>query len=318
MQRKFIVQKKYEGKRLDLFLTFMNNDLTRSFIKKLITNNQVKVNGQIEYRTNYRVNRGDVILFEFENTNTIHIAPEKIDIDIVYEDENLLIVNKESGMVVHPATGHISGTLMNAITYKYKNLIDIGDKIRSTLINRIDKDTSGIVFVGKTNRGVWYYSKLFAEREIDKNYLVIVHGNFSNKVKDEKGELTLTTYIGRNPKNRKKYVIADKTYHNAKLAITKFSLIAVSRDGKYSLILAKPVTGRTHQIRVHLKSISYPVVGDTIYGKNDYQRLLLHSYKVRFPKLDSTKIIEVKAPFGQDFRKFLNENFNYAEIKHKI
>ena len=183
------------------------------------------------------------------------------------------------------------------------------------LINRIDKDTSGLVFVGKTNRGLWFYSKLFAERNIDKYYLAVVHGDFSKKV-NENGYLKVSNYITRNQRNRKKYIV--KKDKNAQLAITEFYLVAVDFQKKYSLVIAKPITGRTHQIRVHLKYLSFPIVGDIIYGKRDYIRLMLHSYMAKFPLLEKKKWHKVKAKYDENFKNFLKNYFDYEKVQKEF
>ncbi len=321
MKREFLVKPKSENLRLDLYLTFVNNDLSRSFIKNLINEGYVQVNSEKIFRANYKVKTKDRIVLDSPDKE-IHsrhlnnfITPQKLDLDIVYEDSSLIIVNKPSGLVVHPATGHKEFTLMNGLIYHYRELTKIGKLNRSGLINRIDKDTSGLVFVGKTNRGLWFYSKLFAERNIDKYYLAVVHGDFSKKV-NENGYLKVSNYITRNQRNRKKYIV--KKDKNAQLAITEFYLVAVDFQKKYSLVIAKPITGRTHQIRVHLKYLSFPIVGDIIYGKRDYIRLMLHSYMAKFPLLEKKKWHKVKAKYDENFKNFLKNYFDYEKVQKEF
>ncbi len=270
------------GKRLDLFLNFSFNEYTRSIIKKQIEIGNVLVNNNVEFKPNYKVKPGDLIecRFQIEDSSITAIIPENIDLDIIYEDQHLIVINKPIGMVVHPATANWSGTLLNALHYRYNMLDNTGDKIRSGLIHRLDKDTSGLVLVSKTNEGLWYYSRLFSERKIKKTYLAVVKGNFLHKVGNN--EVEIDNYIGRNARDRKKFTKVPPS--KGKQAITKIIFLqSLFLEGKeYSLLKVMPKTGRTHQIRVHLSGIGLPILGDTVYGKgNHYQRLMLHAWKLR-------------------------------------
>lgn len=270
------------GKRLDLFLNFSFNEYTRSIIKKQIEIGNVLVNNNVEFKPNYKVKPGDLIecRFQIEDSSITAIIPENIDLDIIYEDQHLIVVNKPIGMVVHPATANWSGTLLNALHYRYDMLGNTGDKTRSGLIHRLDKDTSGLVLVSKTNEGLWYYSRLFSERKIEKTYLAVVKGSFLRKVGNS--EVEIDNYIGRNTRNRKKFTKVPPS--KGKRAITKIGFLqSLFLGGKeYSLLKVMPKTGRTHQIRVHLSGIGLPILGDTVYGKgNRYQRLMLHAWKLR-------------------------------------
>lgn len=310
MKKKLIVEKEFEGKRLDLYLAFKLQFTTRSQIKKLIKENSVEVNARVEYKANYKVVEGDIVEVEYTRTSDPleNIEPEPIDLDIVYEDEQLLAIDKEPGMVVHPATGNYSGTMINALLYKYRNLENVGDTFRAGLVNRIDKDTSGLVLVGKTNRALWFYSKQFAQRQIKKQYLAVVVGDISSLIKKGK-DLEVENYIARNPKSRKKFAVVDQG--KGRIAKSKISLIALSKDKKYSFVLVKPQTGRTHQIRVHLQYLGFPIVGDPVYSSHKYSRLLLHSYKIRLSLLSGkTKIIKTD-PKGE-FVNFLREHFEQS------
>lgn len=311
--KSFQVSNKEENKRLDLFLAVNWDKLSRSAIKRLIESNQVKVNGEVEYNSNYKVKSGDKIYVEYEEVKGNPAAmPEDIPIDVVYEDDGLVIVNKPEGMVVHPATGNRKGTLINALLFRYKDLSQVGTRIRSGLINRIDKATSGLVLVGKTNEALWYYSKQFANREVNKEYLAVVRGDVSRLFKD-KSEIEIRNSLARNPVKRKKMAIAERG--KGKSAVTKFSLIAISKEKKYSLIKAKPMTGRTHQIRVHLSSLGHPVIGDRKYSGPKYKRLLLHSYRVRLISLDG-KDLDVRAKVSGEYKTFLLENFDERVVKY--
>lgn len=293
------------GLRLDLFLSFSQSDFSRMEIKNLLNGGNVFVNKKIEYRPHYKIKEGDEIEFFYEQKQVqpLKIMPENRKLDIVYEDQDLLVVNKDAGIVVHPATGNLSGTLMNAILFYNSKLSNVGGGRRLGLINRIDKDTSGLVLISKTNKGLWYYSRLFAERKVKKIYIAIVAGKFSASFS---AKYTVTNYLGRNKLNRKKY--CSVTPENGRLAETEFILIReIDIDGKsYSVIKACPKTGRTHQIRVHLSELNYPILGDVIYGKKQkYKRLMLHAWKAQLPLLNNhTKTFEATIP--EEFKKFLN------------
>ncbi len=233
----------------------------------------------MEFRPNYKVHEGDKIELHAEPVAPPReIVPEDLPLDILYEDEDLLVINKPTGLTVHPATGNWTGTLMNAVHFHFNKAREVGDKYRSGLIHRLDKDTSGIVLIGKTNLGLWHYSKLFAERKVDKTYLAVVTGNI-NRVMNN-GRITVTNYLGRNPGNRKKIAVMNE--QKGRLAVSEIKLVKIKEiDNQwYSVVEVKPKTGRTHQIRVHLTSLGFPVLGDTIYGKTPYSRLMLHAWKL--------------------------------------
>jgi 23S rRNA pseudouridine1911/1915/1917 synthase len=279
------------GQRLDLFVVIKLDFLTRSTLKKLINSAQVKVNDRIEFRPHYKVKENDIIEVSYQKADEVqnHIIPQNINLDIIYEDKDLLVINKPNGMVIHPAQGNAKNTLMNAVIYHYQKLASVGSEIRSGLIHRIDKDTSGVVLVGKTNKGLWYYSRLFAERKVKKTYLAIVAGNIKNQLINNK--ITIKGYLGRNPKNRKKMaeVSIDSGGKYAETEIFFDRLLYIDRK-PYSVVLALPKTGRTHQIRVHLSNFGYPILGDKIYGKNNkYSRLLLHAWKLSLNLLDGNQ-----------------------------
>lgn len=313
------VENKDQGLRLDLFLSLNLNSFTRSFIKKCVESNSVKVNGNVEYKANYRVKPGDQIEIDLGAAATENIEdkilPEKIDLNILYEDEDLVVIDKPEGMVVHPATGNWKGTMMNALIYKYRDLKDVGLRIRSGLINRIDKDTSGIVLVGKNNKALWFYSKQFANRQVKKEYLAIVRGDFTKALKGQ-SSLEITNYLGRNPKTRTKFAVVEKG--KGKIASSVFHLLALSKKQEYSLLKVEIKTGRTHQIRVHLHSIGYPVLGDSIYGSNtreDVNRLMLHAYSLELILLSDKKLKVVSRPAGK-FLEFLTSNFAKKDIEN--
>jgi len=273
-------EKENAGKRLDLYLVFAFPEISRSFGKQLIANGKVKINGEVEFRPHYKMKAGDTLRAEIELKNTHStIIPQDLPLNIIYEDADLLVVNKPAGLTVHPATGNWQGTLMNAVLFHFRELKEVGDTIRSGLIHRLDKDTSGIVLIGKSSKGLWHYSKQFAERKVEKSYLAVCAGNVKNFTHG--AEVEIRNYLGRNPVKRKKIAVVNAA--KGRLALTKIKALKIIKiDNKeYSLVLAVPHTGRTHQIRVHLSTTGYPVLGDKVYGKgNDYKRLMLHAWKL--------------------------------------
>lgn len=303
MADEIIVNKVDHGKRLDLFLNFAIGDYTRSIIKRQIEKGNITINDEVEFRPNYRVKTGDRITYDLHvpDGELKRIKPENIDLDIIYEDEHLVAVNKPTGMVVHPSTANWEGTLLNAMYYHYGELKDTGDKIRSGLIHRLDKDTSGLILVSKTNEGLWYYSKLFSERNIEKTYLAVVKGDFVAKTGNT--QIEISNYIGRNTNNRKKFTEVSPS--KGKQAITKieFMQLLLLEGKQYSLLRVFPKTGRTHQIRVHLSGMGMPILGDNVYGRgNRFSRLMLHAWKLKLTLFSGEETV-LEAPPDKLFFK---------------
>ena len=291
------------GKRLDLYLAIQFNTLTRSTVKKQIEIGNVRINNQVEFRPNYKVRSNDDIKceFEIEDRKKDQIIPENIPLNIIYEDDNLVAIDKPIGMVVHPSTSNWEGTLLNALFYRYSNLASVGDSGRSGLIHRLDKDTSGIVLIGKTNEALWYYSKLFAQREIEKTYLAVVRGDFSREYGNN--IQIVDNFLGRNRLNRKKFSKVPPSKGKRAVTHVRFLSTLEYQGGQYSLLSVIPKTGRTHQIRVHLSGLGFPILGDVIYGRgNSYHRLMLHAWKLRL-KLLSGEITELEAKPDHYFYK---------------
>jgi len=287
------------NQRLDLYLAFKLPEYSRSQIKKHLNEGLVKINAVVEFKPNYRIKTGDEVSVDTDkfSQEEQNIIPEKIPLEIVYEDQDLVVINKPAGMVVHPATANWQGTLMNALLYKYKNMADLGDqKMRFGLIHRLDKDTSGLILVGKSNLGLWHYSKQFAERHVEKVYLAVVAGDINRLFKDKPYEVQ--DYLGRNPENREKFAELKEGQQKGRLALTRFEFIKTATltgtltGLKTSLVKAVPKTGRTHQIRVHLSNLGYPIIGDRVYGgkySDKYPRLLLHAWKLGVTLSDGTR-----------------------------
>ena len=308
-KRSIKVKKDDEKIRLDLFLALHNNDLTRSGIKKEIDNNNVKVNDQVEFHANYKVKEGDIIQLEISARENTEIVPTNLPLDVLYEDEHLVVIDKHAGMTVHPGNSDDTRTVVNAILFRYKELEDVGTRIRSGLIHRLDKDTSGVLLIGKTNHALWNYSKQFAERKVSKLYLVIVKGKIPTGLKEK--NLVVQNYLGRNPKNRQKFIEVEK---GGRFAHSEFSLLG-SKD-KYHLILARIFTGRTHQIRVHLASLGIPVLGDIKYGNTIDSRMLLHAWKLKIHLLDGSKKVFI-APIPKEFYRYFPK-IDEVTTKYKI
>lgn len=238
--------------RLDKFIDEQVTEVSRSQIGKFIKDGEVSVNDKVVTKTGYKVSNGDVVTFTIPEEKPIKAVAQNIPLDIIYEDEDVLVVNKPQGMVVHPAAGHPDGTLVNGILYHSQ--INDDDMVRPGIVHRIDKDTSGLLMVAKNNLAKQSLMEQLKEKTNLREYVAIVHGNF----KEKKG--VINAPIGRSKNDRKKQAIIDDGRH----AVTHFEVIEQFED--YSLVKLKLETGRTHQIRVHMQYIGHPVAGDPLYG----------------------------------------------------
>ena len=286
------VRSDISNERIDKYLS-TKLDLSRSKIQKLINEEKVLVNGKI-INSSYKVLENDLINVLDDLDYTIDIKGEDIPLDIVYEDEYLLIINKKSGMVVHPAPGNYSGTLVNALIYKYN--FD-SNNIRPGIVHRLDKDTSGLMVVAKTEKVLELLSEMIKERKVKRTYLTLVEGTFNH----ETG--TIDAPIGRDDKNREKMKVTDI---NAKDAITHFKVL--KRYNNATLLECNLETGRTHQIRVHMAYIKHPVVNDSVYGKkiNDFGQLL-HSTKIEFIHPITKELIHFEKDAPEEFYDLLEK-----------
>ena len=271
----FEVSSEYEGMRLDKYLSEQIEEATRSYLEKLIDNNFVKVNSKIINKNGRKLKLGEKIEILIPEEENIDIEAENISLDIVYENDDFIVINKSYGMVVHPAYGNYSGTLVNALLYYTNNLSSINGNIRPGIIHRLDKDTSGLILVAKSNYAHAKLASMFTDKTIHKTYLCIVKGNFS----EENLNGRIENLIGRDSKDRKKMAVVKE---NGKIAISNYKV--VEQVEGYSLVEVAIETGRTHQIRVHMKSINHVILGDSTYGNEDknVKRQMLHAYKLEF------------------------------------
>jgi len=305
------------GKRLDILLCLKLRKFSRASIQNNIKKGSVYVNKKQIYKCSYRTKLGDEINFKeyLSAPNRYQLIPKKMEIEVIYQDKNILVVNKTNGLVVHPAKTNRNNTLINGLIYKYKKLTKLGENRKYGLIHRIDKDTSGLVMVALNDKTLWFYSRLFEKREVDKYYLVIVKGDFRT-VAGKRNKLLVSNFIGRNPKNRKKFMVIGKDKDKGRLASTYFYFIDNIRNSKLgdiSLIIAKPITGRTHQIRVHLTFLGFPIIGDKVYSKTNYKRMLLHAYKIRIRGQDN-KIMSFVTRVPKAFSEVFNMNKIIQEV----
>ena len=313
----FLVKKREDGERLDIFLSNKVNHLTRTNIKKIIQSSNVKVNNKVIISSSKKVKISDSIEIKFLIKNSEKLLPNKIKLNIIYEDKDILIVNKPKGMVVHPGAGNYENTLANALAYKYKNkLSNISGELRPGIVHRIDKDTSGLLVVAKNNLSHSKLGKQFSNHSIRRKYLCLVWG----VVRPLKGRIE--TLISRNKKNRQLMMVSD---FNGKKAITNYKTITVFNIKdipKTSLIECELETGRTHQIRVHMKYKGTSILGDNQYGKknirfkkidkNFYKKLLtlngqaLHARSIGFIHPSKLNWVNFESELPDDFKKLLN------------
>ena len=256
----YIVKQEDQGKRLDTYISNQNNDLTRTAVQRLIEQEKILVNGK-KRKVAYKVTEGDMVIIEETEAQMIELKAQEIPIDIIYEDSDIIVVNKPKGMVVHPANGNPDGTLVNAIMAICKDsLSGIGGEIRPGIVHRLDKDTSGLLIVAKNDKAHVNMSEQIKNHEVKKTYIALVRGIV------KENEATIDMPIGRSRSDRKKMAV-DK---NGRNAVTHIKVL--KRYDKYTLLEINIETGRTHQIRVHLSHIGYPIIGDYIYsnGKNEF------------------------------------------------
>ena len=297
MEKEYII--KEDGIRLDKAIAELDPDISRMTVQKLIEDDKILVNGKKE-KASYKVKINDKIIIEFEKPKESKLKAEEIPLNVIYEDNDIIIINKEKGMVVHPGNGNPDGTLANAIMARCKDsLSGIGGEIRPGIVHRIDKDTSGIIIVAKNDKAHLNISEQIKEHKTTKTYLALVRG----RVKEN--EATIDMPIGRSTSDRKKMAVNK----NGKNAITHIKVL--KRFDKYTLLQVNIETGRTHQIRVHLSHIGYPIVGDYTYsnGKNEFDVIgqCLHAQKLEFKHPITQKDMCLEAELPQYFKDILDK-----------
>ena len=286
--------------RCDVYLAENMPDLSRSFLKKLFDSGEIKVNGKA-VRASHKLREGDEISLTLPEAKKLDVEAQDIPLDIVYEDDDVLVINKERGMVVHPAAGNEDSTLVNALMHHCgDNLSGINGVLRPGIVHRIDKDTTGLLVVAKNDKAHQSLTDQLSDRSLSRTYFAIVHGN----IKED--NLTVDAPIARDTKDRKKMAIARKDGRDAVTHIT-----VLERFNKYTLIRCKLETGRTHQIRVHVKSIGHPILGDKTYGlkKEEYSLVgqLLHAGEIGFIHPKTGENVSFSAPLPEDFSETLEK-----------
>ena len=297
--KEYIVDLNESGKRLDSYIATIDENITRTHAQKLIEDGNILVNGK-KAKVSYKTQENDKILVEIPEPKQIELKAQDIPIEIIYEDNDIIVVNKPKGMVVHPANGNPDGTLVNAIMAICKDsLSGIGGEIRPGIVHRIDKDTSGLLIVAKNDNAHVKMSEQIKNHEVKKTYIALVRGVF------KENEATIDMPIGRSMSDRKKMAVTK----NGKNAITHIKVL--TRFDKYTLLQVNIETGRTHQIRVHLSQIGYPIVGDYTYsnGKNEFNVIgqCLHAQKLEFYHPITQKYMCLESELPQYFKDILEQ-----------
>ena len=284
------------GKRLDLFLS-EEIDESRSYVKNMTEQGLVLVNGK-SVKAGYSVKKGDVVEYELPEIKQLDLAPADIPIDVVYEDDDVAVINKAQGMVVHPAPGSYDNTLVNALLFRLKSLSSINGVARPGIVHRLDKDTSGLLVVAKNDEAHVDLQSQIASKEAKRYYIALVDGVIN------KDEGVIDTYIDRSQKDRKMMAVSREG--KGRRAITHYKVL--ERLGGYSLVEYELKTGRTHQIRVHSKHIGHPIVGDRVYGGSTSlydQGQLLHAFRLQFTHPRTKRLMSFEAPLPKYFSDIL-------------
>ena len=294
---KYIVSFKESGERLDKAVALLNQEFSRSYIAKLLKDGKILVNGNLE-KASFKVKESDEIFIEEIEDVKADIKEEDIPLDVVYEDDDILIINKPQGMVVHPANGHYSGTLVNALMFMEDSLSSINGVIRPGIVHRIDKDTSGLLCVAKNDNAHHFLAEQLKDHTMAREYMALVRG----VIKENSG--TVEMPIGRDKKDRQKMAVTKE----GKPAITHFVVVERFRD--HTLVKCQLVSGRTHQIRVHMSAIGYPVEGDPLYAGKNYDKLykngqLLVAYKLKLIHPTTKKEMVFNIDLPDYFQKVL-------------
>lgn len=285
--------------RLDKIVSNLETNISREAVQRMIKNGKILVNGKQE-KPSYKTSIGETLTIEEEKAEEIDLKPQEMPLDVIYEDDDMLVINKEKGIVVHPGNGNPDGTLANAVMARCKGgLSGIGGKIRPGIVHRIDKDTSGLVIIAKSDKAHINLSNQIQKRKVKKTYIALVRGVI------KENEATINMPIGRSTKDRKKMAVSK----NGKEAITNFKVL--KRFTGYTLLEVNIETGRTHQIRVHLAEIGFPIVGDMVYsnGKNPFnvEGQMLHAAKLELKHPTTQKDVTFEATLPEYFKKIVKE-----------
>lgn len=294
----FTIEEKDKDKRLDKFLE-ENINATRSFLSNLNKDGKILVNKK-QVKNGYKLNVSDCVEVNYEEKKELTATPENIELDIVYEDDDVIVINKPQGLVVHPAVGNYEHTLVNALNYKFQNLSNINGEFRAGIVHRLDKDTSGLLLVAKNNKAHLSLAKQIAEKTCKRKYLALILGSFKEK------DGLIDKNLIRSKKNRLKYEVCSN--FEGKNAITLYKTLEVFKG--YSLVEFELKTGRTHQIRVHSSYLGHPIVGDKLYGINDNFNLkgqLLTAYKIEFNQPSTNKRLSFEINLPNYFTEVLEK-----------
>ncbi len=297
----YIVEEEYHGLRIDKYLATIQNDLTRSYIQKLIEENRIILEEK-PVKANFKVKTGQTVQIILPEPMEAEIVPEDLPIDIIYEDKDIIIINKQKGLVVHPAAGHASGTLVNALLYHcHSELSGINGVLRPGIVHRIDRDTTGVLVACKNDKAHQFIADQLKEHSINRKYQAIVYNIFQSDSGRVEGP------IGRDPKDRKKMAI---NYKNGKTAATNYRVLE-NLSKHYAHVECSLETGRTHQIRVHMASIRHPLLGDTVYGPSKdpfhLEGQALHAGVLGFIHPTSKEYVEFTAPLPDYFTALLKK-----------
>lgn len=296
MIENIVTNEDQKGLRLDVFLLEKHPEFSRSHIKNLIEKGLVKVNGKV-VKAGYALKNGENIEIEVQKPEAISTDAEDVDFEIVYQDEDLAIINKPQGLVVHPCSSTKSGTLVNGLLYKIKDLSGINGQLRPGIVHRLDKDTSGLLVIAKNDFAHVRLAEQIKNKTCHRNYLAVLDGN----LKENEGRIE--TFIKRDPKDRMKMSVQG----SGRVAITDFKVL--KRFEKCCLVEFSLQTGRTHQIRVHSKYLNHPIVGDKLYGKEvkGLAGQLLHAYKISFVHPRSGELMTFEADLPDYFKDYLKK-----------
>ncbi|MDD9270052.1 RluA family pseudouridine synthase [Paenibacillus sp. GCM10023248] len=291
------VEKTYAGERIDKFITeALEEDVSRTLVQQWVKDGHVQVNGK-GIKPNYKLAEQDVITLQIPDPQGVELLAENIPLNVVYEDADVIVINKPRGLVVHPAPGHYSGTLVNALMYHCRDLSGINGELRPGIVHRIDKDTSGLIMSAKNDKAHAGLAEQLKAHTVNRKYIALVHG----KLQHDQG--TIDAPIGRDSHDRKMYTVTEK---NSKHAVTHF--VVLERFGDFTLVELKLETGRTHQIRVHMKFIGHPLVGDPMYGKskgNLMEGQALHAAILGFEHPRTGEWLQFEAPIPEDMANLL-------------